>query len=164
MNMIVTPEYVLKEVETCIYDFLWKRKKKKKKDKIKRVCMINDFSKGGIRVTDIRSKLTALKASWVKRLVNENFARWKLIPCCYFNNFGKDHLIFKMKFDQKCQFPYMDSSKISLFYKEVVLSWHTTNIVNCPPTNAFEMKNEIIWGNRYILNNNKTFTVYEKVD
>ena len=51
----------------------------KNKNKIKRVCMINDFSKGGIRATDIRSKLTALKASWVKRLVNENFARWKLI-------------------------------------------------------------------------------------
>ena len=77
--------------------------------------MINDFSKCGIRVTDIRSKLTALKASWVKRLVNENFARWKHIPCCYFNNFGKDYLIFKMNFDQKCKFPYMDNSKISSF-------------------------------------------------
>ena len=65
---------------------------RKKKDKIKRVCKINDFSEGGIRVTDIRSTLTALKASWVKRQVNGNFARWKLIPCCYFNNFGKDHV------------------------------------------------------------------------
>ena len=60
-----------------------------KNDKIKRGCMTNDFSKGGIRVTDIRPKLTALKANWVKRLVNANFARWKLVPCCYFNNFGK---------------------------------------------------------------------------
>ena len=92
----------------------------------------------------------------VKRLVNENFARWKLIPCCYFNNFGKDHLIFKMNIDQKCQFPYMDNSKISLLYKEVVLSWHTTNIVNCPPTNVFQIKTEIIWGNRYISNKNKS--------
>ena len=160
MNMVVTPEYVLEEVETCIYDFLWKGKK----DKIKRVCMTNDFSKGGIRVTDIRSKLTALKASWVTKLANENFARWKLIPCCYFNNFGKDHLIFKMNFDQKCQFPYMDNSKISLFYKEVVLSWHTTNIVNCPPTNVFQIKNEIIWGNRYLLNNNKTLYMKRWID
>ena len=30
-----------------------------------------------------------------------------------------------MNFDQKCRFPHMDNSKISLFYKEVVLSWHT---------------------------------------
>ena len=28
MNKIATPEYVLKEVETCIYDFLWKGKKR----------------------------------------------------------------------------------------------------------------------------------------
>ena len=47
----------LKEVRACIYDFLWKGKR----DTIKCVCMINDFSKGGIRVTDIRSKITALK-------------------------------------------------------------------------------------------------------
>ena len=44
--------------------------------KDKSACMINNFSKGGIRVTDIRSELTALKASCVKRLVNDNFARW----------------------------------------------------------------------------------------
>ena len=50
----------------------------------------------------------------------------------------------------------MDNSKISLLYKEVVLSWHTTNIVNCPPTNVFQIKTEIIWGNRYISNKNKS--------
>ena len=69
-----------------------------------------------------------------------------------------------MNFDQKCQFPYMDNSKISLFYKEVVLSWHTTNIVNCPPTNVFQIKNEIIWGNRYILSNNKTLYMKRWID
>ena len=161
MNMIVTPEYVLKEVEACIYDFLWKGKK----DKIKRACIINDFSKGGIRVTDIRSKLTALKASWVKRLVSDNFARWKLIPHYYFNNFGKDYLIFKMNFNQKCQFPYMETSKISLFYKEIVLSWHTSNIANFPVTGVSQIKNEIIWGNRFILNNNnKTLFMKRWID
>ena len=84
--------------------------------------------------------------------------------CCYFNNFGKDYLMFKINFDQKCQFPDMDNSKISLFYKEVVLSWHTTNIVNCPPTYVFQIKNEIIWGNRYILNNNKTLYMKRWID
>ena len=33
---------------------------KEKRDTIKCVCMMNDFSKGGIRVTDIKSKITAL--------------------------------------------------------------------------------------------------------
>ena len=160
MNVIVTPEYVLKEVETCIYDFLWKGKR----DKIKRVCMINDYSKGGIRVTDIRSKLTALKASWVKRLDIGTFARWKLIPYFYLNYYGKDDLIFKMNFNQICRFPYMENSKISIFYKEMVLSWHISNIVNCPPINVSQIKNEVIWGNRYILNNNKTLFLKRWID
>ena len=34
--------------------------------------MINDFSKGGIRVAYVRSKLRALKVSWVKRLVSDS--------------------------------------------------------------------------------------------
>ena len=33
---------------------------KEKRDTIKCVCMINDFSKGGIKVTNIRPKITAL--------------------------------------------------------------------------------------------------------
>ena len=65
MNIIVTPEYILKEVETCIYDFLWKGKK----DKIKRACMINDFSKGGIRDTDLDLNLQLLKQVGSKDLL-----------------------------------------------------------------------------------------------
>ena len=51
---------------------------RKKRDTIKCVSMINDFSKGGIRVTDIRSKITGLKhvkATCFKRLDRDDFAR-----------------------------------------------------------------------------------------
>ena len=50
----------------------------RKRDTIKCVCMINDFLKGGMTVTDIRSKITALKyvkASWLKKLDSDDFAR-----------------------------------------------------------------------------------------
>ena len=108
------------------------------KGKNKRICILNDFSKGGIRVTYIRSKLTALKASWIKRLVCDNFVRWKLIQHYYFNNFGKYHIIFQMNFNQKCQFPFMDNSKISSFYKEIVLSdTHPPYFNPRPPPEAF---------------------------
>ena len=42
--------------------------------------MINYFFEGGIRVTDITSKLPAFKTSWVKRLASDNVVKWKLIP------------------------------------------------------------------------------------
>ena len=57
----------------------------------------------------------------------------------------------------------MDNSKISLFYK-VVLNWHTANIVNCPPTNVSQIKNEVIWGNVCILNNSKTLYMKRWID
>ena len=58
----------------------------------------------------------------------------------------------------------MDISKISLFYKEEVLSWHTSNIVNSPPINVSQIKNAIIWVYRYILNNNKTLYMKRLID
>ena len=108
-------------------------------------------SPGGCRVSvtgpwPIRCKLTALKASWVKRLDSYNFARWKLIPYFYSNNYGKDNLIFKMNFNSICRFPYMENSKISLFYKEKVESWHISNIVNYPPTITYHKSKMKLFG------------------
>jgi hypothetical protein len=160
MSVIETPNEILKEIETEMYSFIWKGKR----DKIKRVCLINDHSEGGLKIPDIRLKLDALKATWVKRLSSSNFARWKLIPLYYLEKFGNNMLIFKMSYDKETLFPFLNNSHISEFYKHIVKSWHTSHVVCNPPETLMEIKNEYIWGNRYILSKNSTLYMKHWID
>ena len=63
------------EVNKLFYLFLWNGKG----DKIKRSTMINDYSKGGLKMIDIQAFNKSLKTTWIKKyLDNENQGKWKL--------------------------------------------------------------------------------------
>ena len=58
LSSLPTSKGVIKEVNALLYDFLWDNKG----DKIKRTEMINDYSKGGLKMIDIASPyFTALQ-------------------------------------------------------------------------------------------------------
>ena len=63
LSPLPTPSEYLKEINSLLYKFLWDGKG----DKIKRTLMINDYSKGGLKMLDIKSFNDALKAKWVQR-------------------------------------------------------------------------------------------------
>ena len=57
-------------------DFIWRGRK----PKIKHTSLIGDYSEGGMKDIDIKAKLESLRIQWVKRLTNDNFHSWKIIP------------------------------------------------------------------------------------
>jgi hypothetical protein len=136
ISVIETPDFVVKEIETVIYDFLWKGKR----DKIKRACIINDHVNGGIKFPDIKSKLNSLSASWVRRNCNSEFARWKLIPISYLEYFGRNLLIFKMNFSKDVLFPFFDDNMLPKFYEQIVKNWHRSNVLSSPPATLNDIK------------------------
>ena len=52
-------------------EFIWKGKNS---------TLCNDYEYGGLKKVDIFSKVVSLQCSWVKRLFDNNFHQWKLIP------------------------------------------------------------------------------------
>jgi hypothetical protein len=60
------PEF-FKQVSKIIYNFLWR-----KRDRIKRNTLIGKIDQGGIGIEDIENKFQAVKASWIKRLVDKD--------------------------------------------------------------------------------------------
>lgn len=152
MSVIYTPNNVFKEIETSIYEFLWNGKR----DKVKRSCITSDFTKGGIKIPDIALKVNALSANWAKRIIDPKFAKWKLIPTSYMDYFGKDLIVFKMNFNTDLHFPFIHDSHLPIFYKHVIINWHKSNVCDTQATKLETIKNEVIWGNRYILSNNCT--------
>ena len=55
-----------------LYGFIWQSKV----EKIKRLTLIGDFNKGGLKMVDIRERNKVFKIMWMVRLVNET-GSWK---------------------------------------------------------------------------------------
>ncbi len=51
--------------------------------------IVQDYENGGLKMIDLVGFINALKANWVKRLINrENRGQWKSVYMNYLNKFG----------------------------------------------------------------------------
>ena len=83
LSPLPTPSGYLKEINSLLYKFLWNGKC----DKIKRIHMINDYTKGGLKMLDIQSFNNAVKAKWVQRYLDpNNKGKWKLFTDFFLGN------------------------------------------------------------------------------
>ena len=57
-------------------EFVWKWENLK----IKNSTLCNDYENDGLKSLDIFSKVVSLQCSWIKRLFDNNFHQWKVIP------------------------------------------------------------------------------------
>ena len=57
-------------------NFIWQGKKAK----IKHSTLCNGYENGGLKNVDLRNKITSIQCSWVKRLFEDDFHDWKVIP------------------------------------------------------------------------------------
>ena len=44
------------------------------------MSLIGDYNNDGMKDIDVKAKLESLPIQWVKRLTNNNFHSWKIIP------------------------------------------------------------------------------------
>ena len=69
------PKVIVEELQKVQKKFLWQNSR----SKIKHKTLSNTFETGGLKNVDINLKVS-LQCSWVKKLYDENFHEWKIIP------------------------------------------------------------------------------------
>ena len=74
--MTTAPKQIINELEKIQKAFLWKNSTRK----IKHETLCNDHKAGGLKNVDIPNIIIALQCSWIKRLYDNSFNEWKLIP------------------------------------------------------------------------------------
>ena len=72
------PTHFLNLLNSIQKDFIWN----KSHAKIKHCSIIADYKEGGYKGVDISSKRFAMKISWIKRFLDDNFYPWKIL-CSY---------------------------------------------------------------------------------
>ena len=76
--------------------------------------LCNGFEKGGIKNVGLRNNITSMQCSWVKRLFEDDFHGWKVIPLFLI---GK-HLGKNIKFHNDIEINNDIYSKCPSFYLE----------------------------------------------
>ena len=120
LSSLPTPQGVIKEINSLLYDFLWDGKS----DKIKRTEMINSYSKGGLKMIEIQSFNQSLKMKWVKGyLDDDNQVKWKSFFNYYLERHG-GNLVFSsnLKWQDVPLLNLTDS-----FLTEIIEYWSTLN-------------------------------------
>jgi len=83
-SMLSVPETAIQHTQSKLFAFLWKNKT----DKIKRQVLFHPLSKGVLRFPCFRTVITAVRLSWVSRLLNNTHDTWTAIPNYYFDKNG----------------------------------------------------------------------------
>ena len=135
-----TPNIIIDKIEELQKDFIWNGKT----PKIKHSTLISDYSDGGLKDVDIKSKFKSLKLGWLRRLFSVDFHPWKNIPL----------KMIEQSFGQNIFFPNTKISppvNIPMFYKDIISYWSE---LKQNPLTAESVLMQPIWFNQYILVNN----------
>ena len=84
------PKDIVNELKKIEKAFFWNNSS----PKLKHETLCNDYKAGGLKHVDIPSKIIALQCSWIRRLHDNSFHQWKLIPLYLIEN----HLVLHLNF------------------------------------------------------------------
>ena len=110
------PKVIVEELQKIQKKFLWQNSR----PKIKHKTLSNTFETGGLKNVDINLKVISLQCSWVKKLYDENFHEWKIIPL---------HLIRitlgqNFKFHSNLSYDTKLLTSFPVFYKNIFRYWN----------------------------------------
>ena len=145
-SVLNVPGNLVKEVNNSIFSFI----RNFKPDKIKRKTLTGPICNGGLNMLDFADVVKSLKIAWVKRYCKANDRHWCALLDSLLSKVGGT-LLFQCNYDLKL----LDLKNLSVFYKNVLAVWQELNSKN--PRNTNEFKQEIIWNNRFIKIDGKSF-------
>ena len=130
---------IIQELKKIQKSFLWNSN-----PKIKYNTLCSDFKNGGLKSVDIDKKIISLQCSWVKRLYDEFFHDWKIIPLKLIEKYlGKF-----FKFHSNVFFNSSKLNSFPSFYKDLMTNW--TIHLSTSPTTASCVLSQFLWFNKYI--------------
>ena len=95
--------------------FIWKNLT----SKIKHETLYKSFEEGGLKNVDIISKIASLQCSWIKRLYDDKFDEWKLIPL----HLIKSTFGVNVKFHSNLDLDDLKIITFPSFYKQLFCNW-----------------------------------------
>ena len=129
-------EEFIEKTQCAIFDFIWKGKPPKVKNKI----TIQNLQDGGLKIPDFEKYVLANRVTWVKRLLDN-----KSSNLSYLLMFLPD---VDFSYFLNCNYNPNDLPlEIPTFYRQILFSWF---FLKEEPQNFIEIRRETLFFNRYI--------------
>ena len=139
------PYNIVEELKKNQKNFLWNFTAPKIKHSTTRM----DYQNGGLKNVDVFFKIISLQCSWFRRLFDNSFHQWKVIPLFFINKTFGEHF----KFHSNLDFSDDTVKCFPSFYKSMFLNWKKFFYVNpCVPSCIL---NQVLWLNKVIQINRK---------
>ena len=136
------PNSTIETLKVIHNKFLWSNKLAG----VKQTTLIGNYSDGSLRAVDIVSKLKALKMTWIRRLVDNNFHSWKIIPRKYLTYANNETLCHRnLAFDETV---LNQINGIPVFYVDLLKCW--SELTNSLSEDVNMILTESVWFNRNI--------------
>ena len=141
------PTQFLNLLNSIQKDFIWN----KSCAKIEHCSIIADYKEGGYRDVDISSKLLAMKISWIKRFLDDNFYPWKILPVWLFARLGGSSIFhYNLQLGERCS---IIVKTFPGFYQELIELWYKISYQE--PSDIIQIYNQCLWNNSFILTQGK---------
>ena len=134
------PKYFIELMDKMQKRFVWNGLN----PKIKHTTLCANYECGGLKNVDIFSKIVSLQCSWVKRLYDENFHQWKIIP----NNFIKNYLGINFRFHSNVSIKKSIVQKFPKYYQDIIIAWSKN--LSTEPKVPSSILSQFLWFNEYI--------------
>ena len=151
LSLITTAPHAIINQLNVKKSFIWNGKN----PKIKHSTLSNSYEDGGLKEVDVITKVSSLQCTWIKRLHDEDFHEWKIIPSYLIKTIFCENFKF---------YPCLDPSIRSLknvpdFFKEMITNW--AKCLSCSPSLPSAILFQLLWFNSNIKIDNKSIFIFD---
>ena len=109
------PPFITDQLNKRQKNFIWSGLN----PKIKNSTINNNYKNGGLKNVNIAAKISSLQSSWIKRLLDENFYDWKILPLHIIHkSLGKKFVFHSnLKVNEKL------TKSFPKYYREIISTW-----------------------------------------
>ena len=134
------PTEIISELERIQKTFLWPSK-----PKIKNETFCSDFEHGGLKNVNMQKKIISLQCTWVRRLYDDPFHEWKVIPLKLIQKSLGSHF----KFRSNLLFNISCINDFPSFYLDIFCNWKRYFSTN-PETPSYILP-QYLWFNKFLI-------------
>ena len=146
-SVLEVPNDFARKVNFVTFPFIWNFKP----DKIKRNTLTAPIAKGGLNMINFVHVEKSLKAAWVNRYCSSENSDWcssENSDWCAFLDFKLEEFGGPFSFQCNYDLKSLGLADFPPFYRNILSVWQELH--SKTPHNIKEMKEEILWNNRFI--------------
>ena len=140
-SLICVQKDTVIEVNRLLFQFIWKGK-----DKVKRLSLVGDIDKGGLKAPHVESIIKSQRIMCCKKFADDQQSNWKIILSHFLKDVGSK-LLLRCAYDLK-KLPI----NLPIYYEECLRCFAEYSCASKITEQALcqEIHNTVIWNNKFI--------------